>query len=368
MLRIYRRHRTSCPHRSESYRRCPCPIYVKGTLGGSYLRMSLDQTNWDAASRIVAGWTKAGSVGQIRDAESMTVADAVAEFMADARARNLSEDTLAKYRRLFEQRLLTFCEQEHYPTLASLTLTALTAFRATWTQDSAITKFKTQERLRWFFGWCVKRKYLDDNPALGLTKVKVVEAPTMPFTQEQYLAVLRNIPKLRNRNAYGHDVHQRVKAFVLLLRWTGLRIRDVAVMRWVKVQGAQIFLYTQKTGTPVVVPIPPECVEALNAIPRRGEYIFWTGKGKEKTFVSNWQRTLRKVFLLAGIPDGHAHRFRDTFAVELLLTGVDIADVSVLLGHSSVKITERHYAPWVKARQARLATAVQRSWAPASED
>jgi integrase len=24
--------------------------------------------------------------------------------------------------------------------------------------------------------------------------------------------------------------------------------------------------------------------------------------------------------------------------------------VSVLLGHSSVKITERHYAPWVQAR------------------
>jgi hypothetical protein len=28
--------------------------------------------------------------------------------------------------------------------------------------------------------------------------------------------------------------------------------------------------------------------------------------------------------------------------------------VSRMLGHSSVKVTERHYAPWVKARQRQL--------------
>jgi hypothetical protein len=47
--------------------------------------------------------------------------------------------------------------------------------------------------------------------------------------------------------------------------------------------------------------------------------------------------------------------FRDTFAVELLLAGVPIDQVSLLLGHSSVKVTEKHYAPFVKARQAQLA-------------
>jgi integrase len=29
-----------------------------------------------------------------------------------------------------------------------------------------------------------------------------------------------------------------------------------------------------------------------------------------------------KLFKLANVPNGHAHRFRDTFAVELLLAGV----------------------------------------------
>ncbi len=35
---------------------------------------------------------------------------------------------------------------------------------------------------------------------------------------------------------------------------------------------------------------------------------------------------------------------------------------SVLLGHSSLKITEKHYAPWVKARQEQLEAAVRKAW------
>jgi hypothetical protein len=46
------------------------------------------------------------------------------------------------------------------------------------------------------------------------------------------------------------------------------------------------------------------------------------------------------------------HRFRDTFAVSLLLPG-----------HGSIKVTERHYAPWVKARQELLESEVRRIWA-----
>jgi integrase/recombinase XerD len=63
------------------------------------------------------------------------------------------------------------------------------------------------------------------------------------------------------------------------------------------------------------------------------------------------------------VPTGHAHRFRDTFAVELLLAGVLMERVSILLGHHSVRITEKHYAPWVRARQEQLEADVRRTWA-----
>ena len=45
---------------------------------------------------------------------------------------------------------------------------------------------------------------------------------------------------------------------------------------------------------------------------------------------------------------------RDTFAVELLLSGMKLEDVSRLLTHKSIKTTEAHYAPWVSRREQQL--------------
>ncbi len=46
----------------------------------------------------------------------------------------------------------------------------------------------------------------------------------------------------------------------------------------------------------------------------------------------NWSRYLGSLFGLAEVEDGHSHRFRDTFAVELLLAGVPLEDVASFLG------------------------------------
>ncbi len=66
MLRIYRRHRLVCGHRSERYRRCQCPIHVEGSLDGEQVRKSLDLNSWEAASDLVAKWNASGQVGVVR--------------------------------------------------------------------------------------------------------------------------------------------------------------------------------------------------------------------------------------------------------------------------------------------------------------
>ncbi len=103
-------------------------------------------------------------------------------------------------------------------------------------------------------------------------------------------------------------------------------------------------------------------MRALGAIPKSGRYFFWTGNGKVKSTVGNWQRALKLLFELAEVPTGHAHRFRDTFAVEMLLAGIPLERVSILLGHQSVRITEKHYAPWVRERQVQIEDDVRRMW------
>ena len=113
-------------------------------------------------------------------------------------------------------------------------------------------------------------------------------------------------------------------------------------------------------------PLPPEVTTALEDLSNRHpDYIFWDGRSERETTVKSWNRVFRKLFTAADPPikGGHPHRFRDTFAVALLLTGVDLSHVSILLGHASIKITERHYAPWVEARQEQLEADVQRTWA-----
>ena len=62
VLRLYRRHRRTCPQRSERYRRCACPIYVAGTLAGEHVRKALDLTSWTAATDVVARWNEAGEI------------------------------------------------------------------------------------------------------------------------------------------------------------------------------------------------------------------------------------------------------------------------------------------------------------------
>jgi integrase len=74
------------------------------------------------------------------------------------------------------------------------------------------------------------------------------------------------------------------------------------------------------------------------------------------------QREPEYVFKEAGIAGGQVHRSRDTFAVGLLQAGVPMDRVSVLLGHSNIKVTEKHYSPWVRARQEQSEADVRRTW------
>jgi integrase len=48
----------------------------------------------------------------------------------------------------------------------------------------------------------------------------------------------------------------------LLMRWSGLRIRDAVTLERNKLHGDSLMLYQAKTGTPVYVPLPPQVVEA----------------------------------------------------------------------------------------------------------
>jgi hypothetical protein len=69
-----------------------------------------------------------------------------------------------------------------------------------------------------------------------------------------------------------------------------------------------------------------------------------------------------QVGISKGLGNAVSHRFRDTFSVELLPAGVPIERVSILLEDQSVRVTEKHYNPWVRSRQEQLEADVERTW------
>ena len=403
MLSVYTRHHPDCKSASDkTWRRCSCPKWIWGSLNGKFIRQSARTHRWEEAEefrrRLIEGLPPAptqeakpapaasadGLDSRALSAEALpsttkksrvTIKTAVDAYLADAVSRNVAEATLDKLETIFRKQFLAWTQAQGFEFIDEIDLDALLNFRNTWS-DKALAKQKKQSRVIGFFWACVRRRYLIENPALGLGKIKVVQIPTDYFPPDEFERILDAT------HSYGdprggfipvEDLRIRLRTMTLLMRWSGLRIRDAITLERHRLHGDSLLLYQAKTGTPVYVPLPPHVVEAIENVPPgpkpNPRYFFWSGNGDPKSAVANWQRSYRRLFELADIrkPDGeikrcHPHMFRDTFAVEMLLAGVPIDQVSLLLGHASVKITEKSYAPFVKARQIQLQESVRNAW------
>jgi integrase len=146
----------------------------------------------------------------------------------------------------------------------------------------------------------------------------------------------------------------------LLLRWTGLRGSDAVNLRWSEIHfdRREIERVTLKRTKKVIVPIHsslfallemeherrnPDATDRVllhpltqTAMTRKRLYYHMVALGKR-----------------AGVPDAHPHRFRDTFAVDMLARGASPYDVAKLLG-DTIETVEKHYAEFVRELRERV--------------
>jgi integrase/recombinase XerD len=326
-------------------------------------------TVWVQAQSLAETWIQGGNdtaetdpSEPTRKEEPLSLADAHEKFLMQAKARKLSPATLYKYGLLGRQ-MTDFAHRHGLRLLKDFDLNILEEFQAEW-HEGALASSKKMERLKAFFKAAFVRRWIDDNPAASLRGPKPRPRPTLPFTQGEMTQILAAIERYPDKSGKtGRTNAIRLRAYILTLRYTGMRIGDVTSLSANRLAENKIFLYTQKTGVPVYCVVPDFVAEALETVPRLSEnYLFWTGNSTLHTAIGTWQRTLRGLFTLAGIVNGYAHRFRDTFSVELLLAGVPIEQVSILLGHTNIKITQQHYSPWVRDRQRQLEADLERAW------
>ena len=370
IITIFVRHSLGCPHTGdEFYKRCSCWKHLRWSYQGKQYRKATKKKTWAGAERVKRevelSYEMVGKPAEPN--RPPMVRQAIDTFIRDKQGQNLNHAVLGKYRRELG-RFRDFCEQRGKFYIAEVGLADLTDFRLTWDSEypSSITRQKVQERLRAFFRYALHAGFIQRNPAVAMSAIKAEQAPTLPLTPDQFKKLLEAVPK-----AFPDATKAaRIRALIRCMRYSALAIGDAVCLERSKIQHdpgknlTRIVTSRAKTGVDVSVPIPPDVAQELltvaNGNPR---YVFWqTGNGQPETAVKSWRKDLRLVFEKAGIVEGHPHQLRDTAAVEWLNAGIPLEEVSRLLGHSSIRTTEKHYAPWVKSRQNRLDSLVVATW------
>jgi integrase/recombinase XerD len=370
VVTIFVRHSPDCPYKAEeTYRGCRCRKHLRWSYRGHQKRLSAKTRSWSEAEKQRTKLLR--QFGQTDDPvlespDRTTIQQAIDTFLTRKRTENVSDGVVKKYDRELA-RLQRFCSDRGKMFPEALTLPLLEEFRATWTSDypSTQTRASVQQRLKGFLRFCHDARWLLQIPRLST--IKVSEPPTLPLSDKQFETLLGKIPVCFP----DAERAKKVRALVRLMRHSGLAITDGVTLERNELQHDskkklyRIVTSRQKTGTHVSVPIPEDvALEALAVLNGNPKYFFWTGTSKAQSAVTNWQHDLRTLFRAAfgQKTDFTPHSLRDTFACDLLSKGVPLEEVSKLLGHESVKTTERSYAAWVTARQDRLDSLVTATW------
>jgi len=146
----------------------------------------------------------------------------------------------------------------------------------------------------------------------------------------------------------------------LLLRWTGFRGSDAVALsfREVHFSTKEVERLTRKRKKKVVLPLHPELLFALETErdsrkPKPIDHVLLNPlTGQPLTRPRLYQRMVA-LGRRAGVPNVHPHRFRDTFAVDLLLRGASPYDVAKMLG-DTIETVEKHYMPFVRELRDRV--------------
>ena len=146
----------------------------------------------------------------------------------------------------------------------------------------------------------------------------------------------------------------------LVLRWTGFRGSDAVALSFREVQFStkEVERLTRKRKKKVVLPLHPELLFALETErdsrkPKPIDRVLLNPlTGEPLTRPRLYQRMVA-LGRRAGVLNVHPHRFRDTFAVDLLLRGASPYDVAKMLG-DTIETVEKHYMPFVRELRDRV--------------
>ena len=300
----------------------------------------------------------------------MKLSTAVDQYLADCRIRGLSAQTLTGYRSDLGL-LVSLASVDAADSVLAFTPDLARAYflRLSGKNLSMGTLHRRRSCLSEFAKWGRKRRYWLESPMDDLPTIKRPKHLPRPFSRAELEALMALTLPLRERVL-------RCLLFYTGLRVTpicGLRFSDLSFSAMTFANGLQVpgsLRAVSKGRKASVKPMHPDLYAllqdyALQALTEdRRAFLFAHASGRPWTRKSA-VRVTHRWGTAAGVTDCLPHRFRHTFATELLEQGADIRLVQLLLDHEDLSST----AVYTKVRDERTAGAVMRlpSFLPRSE-
>jgi integrase len=336
-------------------------------------RRSTKLTDWAAAEAHRRSEIERGKGGAKLAVETSgaTIKHCGAQFLK-MKAHELGKKTVGQYELLFS-RLVAYCATRGVTSMAGLTVGLIEEFKVEGLPKLAdTTKGITVAKLRCFLREAYRLEWIAKPLAERVRPHRSVPEKKTPYTDAEVKLILAGAAKLNGGREGYASAPETFRLLLELMLETGLRVSDAVRFNPAAVQkGDALWIYTysqekrKRTKTPV--PIEAYLSERLKTAIDHCKWLspslpFWFGAASNRYGVA-YQVYDRMQFIgeRCGVADCRPHRLRDTFAARALSRGVSIGDVSRLLGHSSVKITETYYAAWIPARQRRLESVVAKA-------
>lgn len=188
-----------------------------------------------------------------------------------------------------------------------------------------------------FLWWAVGRGLIKENPIAGARELRVRESGTVvgrALSSDEIAQVLR---------FYEDPI---VRAMFGLLLYTGCRTGEAMALTWryVDLKDRTIKYISTKTHQDRVVPIKEELLTLLKEIPqRRADDLVISNEAGHRYYAHNWwYRLLNRALEESGFRRARLHDLRVTFVTTLINNGANPYTVSKLVGHSTIRVTERY--------------------------
>jgi site-specific recombinase XerD len=155
---------------------------------------------------------------------------------------DLARGSMEGYRRILKL-FLAHASPQH-PTVDVITPDVINSYRA-GRPIAPITWRKELQILHRFFAFCLRRKWISENPTSDVPAPRNIKPTDKdPYTRDDIVKILAATEGI------GNEPYERlrVRALVLMLRYTALRIGDVATLAKDRIRNGEIYLRTTKAA------------------------------------------------------------------------------------------------------------------------